>query len=239
MPSTVDITDLDAVERAVKDAVIGLGGLDAVANVAGIGDFSGDITETSPDEWNRVIGVNLTGMYHVSRAAIPHLRAAGGGAIVNISSQFGLVGCLASPAYCASKAGVVGLTKAMAIDHAGDGIRVNCVCPGPVDTPMLWGTSATPELTERERARTAHRNLIGRSARPQEIAATIAFILSDDAGVDDRQRCHRRRRLDGGLTRAEGRYSPSCPSPSQRPSTTTWSPRASTCAIRPGTSIPS
>ena len=178
----VDITDAEAVERAVKDAAIGLGGLDAVANVAGIGDFSGDITETPPDEWNRVLGVNLTGMYHVSRSAVPHLRAAGGGAIVNISSQFGLVGCLASPAYCASKAGVVGLTKAMAIDHAGENIRVNCVCPGPVDTPMLWGTSATPELTERERARTAHRNLIGRSARPQEIAATIAFILSEDSG---------------------------------------------------------
>jgi NAD(P)-dependent dehydrogenase (short-subunit alcohol dehydrogenase family) len=179
---TADITDVAAVEQAVKDASVGLGGLDAVANVAGIGDFSGDVTETPPDEWNRVIGVNLTGMYHVSRAAIPHLRAAGGGAIVNISSQFGLVGCLASPAYCASKAGVVGLTKAMAIDHAADGIRVNCVCPGPVDTPMLWGTSATPELTERERARTAHRNLVGRSARPEEIAATIAFILSDDSG---------------------------------------------------------
>jgi NAD(P)-dependent dehydrogenase (short-subunit alcohol dehydrogenase family) len=178
----VDITDAEAVERAVKDAAIGLGGLDAVANVAGIGDFSGDITETPADEWNRVLAVNLTGMYHVSRAAIPHLREAGGGAIVNISSQFGLVGCLASPAYCASKAGVVGLTKAMAIDHAGEGIRVNCVCPGPVDTPMLWATTATPELTERERARTAHRNLIGRSARPEEIAATIAFILSDDSG---------------------------------------------------------
>jgi len=178
----VDITHAGAVERAVKDAAIGLGGLDAVANVAGIGDFSGDVTETPVDEWNRVLAVNLSGMYHVSRSAIPHLRAAGGGAIVNISSQFGLVGCLASPAYCASKAGVVGLTKAMAIDHADEGIRVNCVCPGPVDTPMLWGTSATPELTERERARTAHRNLIGRSARPEEIAATIAFILSDDSG---------------------------------------------------------
>jgi NAD(P)-dependent dehydrogenase (short-subunit alcohol dehydrogenase family) len=178
----VDITDAEAVERAVKDAAIGLGGLDAVANVAGIGDFSGDVTETPTDEWNRVLAVNLTGMYHVSRAAIPYLREAGGGAIVNISSQFGLVGCLASPAYCASKAGVVGLTKAMAIDHAGEGIRVNCVCPGPVDTPMLWATTATPEMTERERARTAHRNLIGRSARPEEIAATIAFILSDDSG---------------------------------------------------------
>jgi NAD(P)-dependent dehydrogenase (short-subunit alcohol dehydrogenase family) len=70
----------------------------------------------------------------------------------------------------------------MAIDHTGEGIRVNCVCPGPVDTPMMWGTSATPELTARERARTQGRNLVGRQGRPEEIAATIAFIMSDEAG---------------------------------------------------------
>ena len=113
-----------------------------------------------------MLGVNLTGMYHVTRAAIPHLRAAGGGAIVNISSQFGLVGCLASPAYCASKAGVVGLTKAMALDHAGEGIRVNCVCPGPVDTPMLWAHVGDARADGAGAARTAHRNLVGRSGPP-------------------------------------------------------------------------
>ena len=126
--------------------------------------------------------INLTGAFHVSRATIPHLRAAGGGAIVNVASQFGLVGCLASPAYCASKAGLIGLTRAMAIDHTAEGIRVNCVCPGPVDTPMLAWTAATPELTARERARTQGRNLAGRSGRPEEIAATIAFLLSDEVG---------------------------------------------------------
>jgi NAD(P)-dependent dehydrogenase (short-subunit alcohol dehydrogenase family) len=128
-----------------------------------------------------VLGVNLNGTYHVSRATIPHLRARGG-SIVNISSQYGLVGSLASPAYCASKAAVIGLTRAMAIDHAGDGIRVNCVCPGPTDTPMLAGTAGTPELAARERARTLHRTLVGRLTRPEEVAATIAFLLSDDAG---------------------------------------------------------
>jgi meso-butanediol dehydrogenase / (S,S)-butanediol dehydrogenase / diacetyl reductase len=75
----------------------------------------------------------------------------------------------------------VGLTKAMAIDHAGEGIRVNCVCPGPTDTPMIAGTSATPEIAARERERTEHRNLCGRLMRPEEIAATIAFLLSEDA----------------------------------------------------------
>ena len=181
-PIHCDVTDLPAVERAVAEAAAGLGGLDAVANVAGVGDFTGDVSRIAPEEWARVLAVNLTGPFHVSRAAVPHLRENGGGAIVNVSSQFGLVGCLASPAYCASKAGVVGLTRAMAVDHTEEGIRVNCVCPGPVDTPMLAWTDATPELTARERARTQGRNLSGRSGRPEEIAATIAFLLSDDVG---------------------------------------------------------
>jgi NAD(P)-dependent dehydrogenase (short-subunit alcohol dehydrogenase family) len=175
-----DVTDLGAVEAAVVSAVAELSSLDGVANVAGVGDFTGDVTEIAPEEWARVLAINLSGAFHVSRAAIPHLRAAGGGAIVNVSSQFGLAGCLASPAYCASKAGLIGLTRAMAIDHTSEGIRVNCVCPGPVDTPMLAWTDATPELTARERARTQGRNLTGRSGRPEEIAATIAFLLSDD-----------------------------------------------------------
>jgi NAD(P)-dependent dehydrogenase (short-subunit alcohol dehydrogenase family) len=182
LPIPCDVTDLAAVEAAVSQAAADLGGLDAVANVAGVGDFTGDVAEIAPEEWTRVLAINLTGPFHVSRAAIPHLRAAGGGAIVNVSSQFGLVGCLASPAYCASKAGLIGLTRAMAIDHTEEGIRVNCVCPGPVDTPMLAWTDATPELTARERGRTQGRNLSGRSGRPEEIAATIAFLLSDDVG---------------------------------------------------------
>ncbi len=177
-----DVAELPAVELAVEEATGELGGLDGVANVAGVGDFTGDVTETAPEEWARVLAVNLTGAYHVSRTALPHLRTSGRGAVVNVGSQFALVGCLASPAYCASKAGLIGLTRAMAVDHASEGIRVNCVCPGPVDTPMLAGTSATPELTRRERARTEHRNLLGRLGRPEEIAAMIAFIMSDDAG---------------------------------------------------------
>jgi NAD(P)-dependent dehydrogenase (short-subunit alcohol dehydrogenase family) len=164
-----DVAELPAVERAVAEAAGELGGLEGVANVAGVGDFTGDVTETAPEEWARVLAVNLTGAYHVSRSSMPHLRASGSGAVVNVGSQFALVGCLASPAYCASKAGLIGLTRAMAVDHASDGIRVNCICPGPVDTPMLAGTSSTPELTKRERARAQHRNLVGRLGRPEEM----------------------------------------------------------------------
>jgi NAD(P)-dependent dehydrogenase (short-subunit alcohol dehydrogenase family) len=177
-----DVASPAVVEDAVTAAAGELGGLDGIANVAGVGDFSGDVTETSPEEWERVLAVNLSGAFNVSRAGIPYLRASGGGAVVHVGSQFALVGCLASPAYCASKAGLIGLTRAMAVDHASEGIRVNCVCPGPVDTPMLAGTSGTPELTARERARTQHRNLVGRLGRPEEIAATIAFLTSNEAG---------------------------------------------------------
>ena len=110
-----------------------------------------------------MLAVNLTGAYLVSRAAIGHMRAAGGGAIVHVSSQFALAGALASPAYCASKAGLLGLTRAMAVDHAGEGIRVNAVCPGPVDTPFA-GMLRDPDLLARERARREARLLIGRQS---------------------------------------------------------------------------
>jgi meso-butanediol dehydrogenase / (S,S)-butanediol dehydrogenase / diacetyl reductase len=179
---TADVASTESVEEAVTTAAGELGGLDGIANVAGVGEFTGDVTQTAPEDWARVIAVNLNGAYNVCRAAIPHLRAAGGGAVVNVGSQFALVGCLSSPAYCASKAGLLGLTRAMAVDHASEGIRVNCVCPGPVDTPMLASTSGTPELTARERTRTQHRNLIGRLGRPEEIASIIAFLMSEEAG---------------------------------------------------------
>lgn len=178
---TCDVSDADAAERAVEAVVTALGGLDVVGNIAGIGGFTGDVTQTAPETWARNLAVNLTAAYLVSRTAIPHLRAAGGGVIVNVSSQFGLVGALSSPAYCAAKAGLIGLTRAMALDHAPDGIRVNVVCPGPVDTPML-AASGDMRTGARERTRTAHRNLVGRPSTPEEVAALIAFLASDEAG---------------------------------------------------------
>lgn len=178
-----DVADLRQVECAVDVIATELGGLEGVANIAGIGEFTGDVTDVDPAIWDRTLAVNLSGVFHVSRTAIPILRGAGGACIVNVSSQFGLVACLASPAYIASKAGVIGLTRAMALDHAGEGIRVNCICPGPVDTPMLAASSDTPAIAARERERTAQRNLVGRPARPEEIAATIGFLMSEEAGA--------------------------------------------------------
>ena len=177
-----DVADPDQVQAAVAAAGERLGRLTAVVNVAGIGGYTGDIGQTSPAEWARTLAVNLSGTFHVCRAALPLLRAAGGGRIVNVSSQYGLVGGAGSPAYSAAKAGVIGLTRAMAVDHATEGILVNCVCPGPIDTPMLRASTSHRELAAREAARTAGRILLGGPGRPEDVAGVVAFLLGPDAG---------------------------------------------------------
>ena len=149
--------------------------------MAGIGGYTGDVTATSLADWRAVLDVDLTGVFLVSRAVIPFLRQAGGGVIVNVSSQYGLVGGAGFPAYCAAKAGVIGLTRAMAVDHAPEGIRINCVCPGTIDTPLLAAGAAHTELAERERERVRGRVLRGRAGQPEEVAELIAFLLGDGA----------------------------------------------------------
>jgi|SRR5689334_10588552 NAD(P)-dependent dehydrogenase (short-subunit alcohol dehydrogenase family) len=177
-----DVADPEQVRAAVATTGERLGRLTAVVNVAGIGGYTGDIGQTSPADWARTLTVNLSGTFHVCRAALPLLRASGGGRIVTVSSQYGLVGGAGSPAYCAAKAGVIGLTRAMAVDHAAEGILVNCVCPGPIDTPMLRASAGHAELAAREAARTAGRVLLGGPGRPGDVAGMIAFLLGPDAG---------------------------------------------------------
>jgi len=176
-----DVSVWEEVERGLRVAAKELGGLDGAVNVAGIGSYSGDVVTTSLADWRAVIDVDLTGVFLVSRAAIPFLRQSGGGVIVNVSSQYGLVGCADSPAYCAAKAGVIGLTRAMAVDHGHEGIRVNCVCPGPIKTPMLAANSAQQDLGARERERIRGRLVRGRPGTAEEVAALIAFLLSDQS----------------------------------------------------------
>jgi meso-butanediol dehydrogenase/(S,S)-butanediol dehydrogenase/diacetyl reductase len=187
-----DVSDPAAVERAVAALEASLGGLEGLVAAAGIGGYTGDVTETEDEAWQRVLAVNLTGVFNVCRAVVPCMRRCGGGAIVTISSQFGLVGCLSSPAYCAAKAGVVGLTRAMAVDHADEGIRVNCVCPGPVDTPMLHG-GAPSRYAAAEEERVRRRMPLGRNAQAGEIAATVAFLLAGGASY-----------LTGSIVSADG-----------------------------------
>jgi NAD(P)-dependent dehydrogenase (short-subunit alcohol dehydrogenase family) len=176
-----DVADPDAVERAVGEAAARLGGLDGVVHAAGIGGYTGDVVQTTPEAWRRVLSVDLDGTFHVCRAVIPHLRAAGGGVLVTVSSEFGIVGCLASPAYITAKAGVIGLTKALAVDHAHENIRALCIAPGPVDTPLRSASMEQDEFDAKERARAANRIPLARPARVEEVAGAIAFLLSEDA----------------------------------------------------------
>ncbi|MDX6539277.1 MAG: hypothetical protein QOI71_887 [Gaiellales bacterium] len=170
-----DVTDADALAAAVEAAVAALGGLDVVVAAAGIA-ARGTVADTEPADWDRVLGVNLRGVYLTARATIPHLRAAGGGAIVNIASQLGLVAAANAAAYCASKGAVISLTRAMAIDHGHERIRVNCVCPGPTDTPLLdpyFGAAADPAA---ERRAYEAMQLHGRLVTAEEVAGAVAYL---------------------------------------------------------------
>jgi NAD(P)-dependent dehydrogenase (short-subunit alcohol dehydrogenase family) len=177
-----DVADPVQVRAALATVGARLGRLTGVVNVAGVGGDTGDIGQTALADWARTLAVNLSGTFHVCREALPLLRASGGGRIVNVSSQYGLVGGAGSPAYSAAKAGVIGLTRAMAVDHAAEGILVNCVCPGPVDTPMLRASSGGGEPARREAARTAGRVLLGGPGRPEDVAGVIVFLLGPEAG---------------------------------------------------------
>ena len=177
-----DIADAAQVQAAMAAAATVSGRLSGVVTAAGIGGYTGDIGQTAEAEWDRTLSVNLSGTFRVCRAALPLLRANGGGRIVTVSSQYGLAGGAGSPAYAAAKAGVIGLTRAMAVDHAAENILVNCVCPGPIDTPMLRASAGHGELARREAARTAGRVLLGGPGRPEDVAGMVAFLLGPEAG---------------------------------------------------------
>lgn len=174
----VDVTSSESVCAAVDDVIGRYGGCDVVVNVAGV-HATGTVCTTSDEDWHRLLSINVGGVRNVCRALLPHLRR--GSAIVNVASAAGIRPNREMAAYTAAKAAVVGLTRAMAVDHATAGVRVNCVCPGLVDTPML-----RTSIGQRSDADLADFNsyanyLIKRAARPDEIAAGVAFLASDSA----------------------------------------------------------
>ncbi len=172
-----DVVDPAFAASAVSVAERRFGELHVLVNAAGA-IVRGAVEGTTDKDWNRVLSVNVTGTFFMSRAAIPALRRSGGGSIVNLGSTVGLVGCQNLAAYCASKGAVVNLTRAMALDHAHENIRVNVVCPGAVDTPMLVsgrGDAVPDQVREANRASIPQRWLPG----PMEIANAVAFLASD------------------------------------------------------------
>lgn len=172
---TVDVTDPASVEATVRFAQDMYGALHLAVNNAGIGGESAPTGDYDIDVWNRVVRTNLDGVFYSMRYEIPALLAAGGGAIVNTASILGSVGFAGSPAYVAAKHGVVGLTKAAATEYAAQGVRINAVGPGFIDTPLLQGMDkqAYDGLVQLHPA--------GRLGRSEEVAEVIAFLLSDRA----------------------------------------------------------
>jgi NAD(P)-dependent dehydrogenase (short-subunit alcohol dehydrogenase family) len=177
--ATVDIADAAAVEAFFKAFGDEHGRLDILVNNAGI-DRRGTLERVSVEQIDAVLSVNLRGTILVSRAALPLLRVVRG-TIVNVASELGIIGAPGLPVYVATKGGVVQLTKALAIDHAADGIRVNCVCPGATLTPLLQESIDTAPDPEARRRLLDGTTLMRRVGRPEEIANVICFLASDEA----------------------------------------------------------
>jgi NAD(P)-dependent dehydrogenase (short-subunit alcohol dehydrogenase family) len=180
VPWTGDLTAPLACERLVADCIQQFGRLDVLVNNAGI-YIRGDAAETRADDWRKTLAVNLDAPFYLSQAALPHLQKSRG-AIINIASDWGLQGGRKAAAYCASKGGLVLLTKAMALDHAAQGIRINAVCPGDVDTPMLVNEAVQDGLSHEQALEKYGRDSpSGRVTRAEEVAALVLYLASDRA----------------------------------------------------------
>ena len=176
----VDITSERDAARLAEEALAALGRIDVLVNNAGV-TILGGVAELSEADWQREIDINLSGAYRVSKAFWPHFAEAGGGAILSTASIAGVVAARQDAAYVASKAGLIMLTRCMALDGAPHGIRANCICPGFVDTTMFEGFIAEQPDPEASLARSAGRTPLGRIGTPRDIADGFVYLASDDA----------------------------------------------------------
>jgi NAD(P)-dependent dehydrogenase (short-subunit alcohol dehydrogenase family) len=188
-----DVTDETSVASLVTDTVATFGGLDVAFNNAGIQAPVAETAEATGEDFDRVIAINLRGVWNCLKHELRHMRQHGSGAIVNCSSQSGLVGTAGLGAYTASKHGVLGLTKCAALEYAARGIRINAICPGPTDTPMVAAAMADhPD----HMAALVEGIPVGRLGRPEEIASAVLWLCSPGAGFVIGQYIT----ADGGLT---------------------------------------
>jgi meso-butanediol dehydrogenase/(S,S)-butanediol dehydrogenase/diacetyl reductase len=190
-----DVSRSAHVQRAVDTVVERFGRLDLLCNNAGIG-VAAVCHETSEEDWDRTMAVDLKGVFLGCKYAIPHMLRQGGGVICNTSSVAGQVGVLNRAAYCAAKAGVLGLTKSIAIDYAERGIRCNALLPGTVDSPWIGKIVAQQADPEGQRRLMAARQPIGRMGRPEEIALAALYLCSDESAYVTGTGLV----IDGGLT---------------------------------------
>jgi 2-hydroxycyclohexanecarboxyl-CoA dehydrogenase len=172
----LDVTDLDSARAAVER----FGALDVLVNNAGTDEF-GFFVETTPEQWEKVIGVNLRGVLNCTHAALPGMQAAGYGRIVNIASEAGRIGSKGSAVYSAAKAGVIGFTKVMAREGARFGITANAIAPGPIETPLLMEARELGEIGQKLIENMKAGTQLRRLGRPDEVAAAVAFLASEEA----------------------------------------------------------
>ena len=190
-----DVTKITDAERITIAAIKAFGGIHYLCNSAGLQSY-GTVETTSEETWDMTLNVNLKGMFLVAKFCIPEIKKQGGGAVVNITSVQGLQCQPNVSAYAASKGGVIAMTRSMALDYARDNIRVNCICPGAIDTPLLrFGAAEHGELNTVLKA-WGESHPIGRIGKADEIAKTVLFLCSEDAGFILGQPIV----VDGGLT---------------------------------------
>ena len=193
----VDVCDPLSVGSVTRKIAVTVGPPQVLVNVAGIA-VAATVLETSDEDWNRVLAVNLTGPFLTIRATLPLMLDRGSGVVINIASVAGQVGLARRAAYCASKAGLVGLTRAVAVDHAGEGIRCVAICPGTVETEWIAKIIADAPDPAAVRQTMAERQLDGRMGSPDEVAAMVAFVASPEGRFINGAALV----LDGGLTAA-------------------------------------
>jgi NAD(P)-dependent dehydrogenase (short-subunit alcohol dehydrogenase family) len=179
LAATVDVTDRAAVDDAIAKVRSELGPVEILVTSAGLDEFR-SFTDISPEVWDRMLAVNLTGTFHCVQSVIADMLAAGWGRIVTISSSSAQSGAARMAHYVASKGGVVGLTKALAVEYAPNGITVNTIPPGFIDTPMVRRAEARGDLPPVDAV--AARTPVRRAGTPEDVAAACAFLCSDEAG---------------------------------------------------------
>jgi len=177
---STDVRFPDECRRTVEETVEAFGRIDILFNNAGVW-FPNTVPDCTEEEWDLTLDVNLKGAFLMSKYTIPTMVAQGGGVVIHNGSGWGVVGGAAAAAYCASKGGIVLLTRAMAIDHASDGIRVNCVSPGDVETPMLTDDARNRNISWQDYRDEASQRPMGRIGTPDEIARATLFLASDDS----------------------------------------------------------
>jgi len=175
-----DVTKAEDCQRTVQKTIKTFGGVDILFNNAGIVRRA-SVIDTTEEQWERVMAVNVKSVFLMSKFTIPHMIQAGGGVILNTSSGWGLVGGRNAVSYCASKAAVVNMTKAMALDHGAQNIRVNCICPGDTDTPMLRVEARQLGENEKTFLDDAADRPLQRIGSPQDIAQAALYLCSDAA----------------------------------------------------------